>query len=180
MGFPPNSDHCITQAKSTGSLSFEMTAPHGARIMATMVGCRIDFAPEHREHVYAWLKSELLRLETFGATQEELVVCPDCQGKMKIVNGGPVFCTTCKGMGRVTKSAAERYKAAHDAIEVEPATKTDVQRSMFVQPAPLTMSNDGFPVAPTKVVVGKVQPEPEEDFVAPAPGQAGFIGPLQQ
>lgn len=29
-------------------------------------------------------------------------------------------------------------------------------------------------------VVGKVQPESEEDFVAPAPGQAEFIGPLQQ
>lgn len=178
MGFPPNSDQAIHQAVATSILSFEMVAPHGARIFATQSGCRIDFVPEHREHLYAWLRSELQRLETFGSKQEELVECPECHSKIKMVNNLPVFCTVCKGMGRVTKSAAAVYAAAHPiepTSEIVPTIPTELRPPSF---APIA---GDFPVPSTKVLVGKVQPDTDDgDFVAPLPGQEGFIGPLQQ
>ena len=181
MGFPPNADRVMQNNMATpaGALSFEMQAPHGARIYATQKGCRIDFAAEHREHVFAWLQSELQRLETFGAAQEELVQCPDCKSTMKMVNNLPVFCQTCKGMGRVTKTKAAAYLAAQmpDVSPIAPPVPTEIRPPSF---APLTMDTQGSPVPVPKVLVGKVQPDTDEDFVAPRPGQEGFIGPLQQ
>lgn len=176
MGFPPNADRVMQNYMATpvGGLSFEMQAPHGARIYATQKGCRIDFAPEHREHVFAWLKSELQRLETFGAAQEELVQCPDCKSTMKMVNNLPVFCTTCKGMGRVTKTRAAEYAAAQiPDTAIVPPVPTEIRPPSF---APIVDA----PVVPGKVIVGKVQPDTDDDFVPPRPGQEGFIGPLQQ
>jgi hypothetical protein len=176
MGFPPNAEHAMNTATVSKGLSFEMAAPHGARIYATAQGCRIDFVPEQREQIYAWLKSELQRLETFGSKLEELQECPDCHSKIKMVNNLPVFCTTCKGMGRVTKSAAEAYLAAHQK-EIAAPIPTEIRPPSF---API-VDTVGIPVAPTQVLVGKVQPDTDDgDFVAPLPGQEGFIGPLQQ
>jgi hypothetical protein len=177
MGFPPNSDHCLNKASTASkALSFEMTAPHGTRIYATLLGCRIDFAPEQREQVFAWLKAELQRLETFGSTLEDLHTCPDCHMKIKMVNNLPVFCTTCRGVGRVTQATEDAFHAAHQQV-IAPPIPTEIRPPSF---APV-IDAVGIPVAPTKVLVGKVQPDTDnEDFVAPLPGQEGFIGPLQQ
>lgn len=173
MGFPPNADRVMQNNMATpvGGLSFEMEAPHGARIYATQKGCRIDFSVEHREHVFAWLQSELQRLETFGAAQEELVQCPDCKSTMKMVNNLPVFCETCRGMGRVTKTRAAAYLASKMPDSTyAPAVPTEIRPPSF---APIVD-------APGKLLVGKVVPDTDDDFVAPRPGQEGFIGPLQQ
>jgi len=95
---------------------------------------------------------------------------------MKMVNNSPVFCVTCRGMGRVTKSAAEAYLTAHQK-EIAAPIPTEIRPPSF---API-VDTDGVPVVPTKVLVGKVQPDTDDgDFVAPLPGQEGFIGPLQQ
>lgn len=177
MGFPSNSDHCLNNATTISkALSFEMVAPHGTRIYATMQGCRIDFAPEQREQVFAWLKSELQRLELFGSKQEELYECPDCHMKIKMVNNLPVFCTTCRGVGRVTQATVDAFHATHQQV-IAPPISTEIRPPSF---APV-IDAVGAPVAPTKVLVGKVQPDTDDgDFVAPLPGQEGFIGPLQQ
>jgi hypothetical protein len=166
MGFPPNSDLAIhNMTAGSGSLSFEMIAPHGARIFATQTGCRIDFSSEHREHIYAWLKSELQRLETFGSKLEELQECPDCHSKIKMVNNLPIFCTTCRGMGRVTKTTADTYAASKAPVIV---TETVSSQAMLA------------PLATPTMIVGKVQPDTDEEWPAPLPGQEGFIGQLQQ
>jgi hypothetical protein len=180
MGFPKNSEHCITQTIAANVLSFDLVAPHGARVAATQNGCRIEFVAEHREHIYAWLKAELQRLETFGSKLEELETCPDCHSKMQIVNNLPVFCTTCKGMGKVTKSTAAAFITARQT-EISFPTPTEIRPPSFQDEPHLTMTEDGFSVAPTKVVVGKVQPDTgEDDFIPPRPGEEGFIGPIQQ
>jgi hypothetical protein len=142
---------------------FEMQAPHGTRIFASMHGCVIEYSESLRHTVIDWLRSELVRFEQASAMQEELIVCPRCGGKLEMRGDVPVVCTLCHGRGKVTKPMAEAFAQSSKQGQM-------VVRQQSLPPV----------IAPQPAIVMTTTVIEEDDYQAPQPGDAGFIGPIQQ
>lgn len=90
-------------------IHFDMQSPHGSRVYPTMTGIRLEIPDNMREAVGKWLRSEADRFDLQAIPPQDMVVCPACGGKLKLLHGVPVVCTLCHGSMRVSKAAAEGY-----------------------------------------------------------------------
>lgn len=169
-------------------IHFDMQAPHGARVYPTMTGLRIEIPDNMRDIIGKWLQDEAVRYGQTVTEEEELVVCPKCNGKLEMRNGIPVFCTLCHGRMKVSKTAAEGYTASLSQPQ------TVVRQQASLPPAPPVSPHDqlravlnqqqhpvAIPLQQLIVVDGK-ELHPGESIATTSPDtdEGEFIGPIQQ
>lgn len=92
---------------------FELSAPYGAVIYATMTGVKVVFNDDLLQSVSKWLHDAAELFDSTVLPPEEQVTCPQCHGVLQMKSGVPIFCTLCHGRHKVGKSVAATFLSEH-------------------------------------------------------------------